>query len=183
MEIFDPAYSSHSELDKKVVFFVFFRIYKYNLPWNLHLVGCATVCSKSEITLKKQMSSLSPCFPHLHSPNLHFMMIDTFLNKWSVNLQNFPTNILFFCQQNEQNAISIHDFFFWRLKWVILFFWPGKKCFGHLNPVIFKSLYLSLSIVLSYGCITERKVDVSRDKKGSKFKVCGFDPLPYHSVP
>ena len=146
MEIFDPAYSSHSELDKKVVFFVFFRIYKYNLPWNLHLVGCATVCSKSEITLKKQMSSLSPCFPHLHSPNLHFMMIDTFLNKWSVNLQNFPTNILFFCQQNEQNAISIHDFFL-KIKVGHFVFLTRKKM---LRP--FKSSYFQILILESFHC-------------------------------
>ena len=80
----------------------------------------------------------------------------------------------FFCQQNEQNAISI--LFSWRLNWVILFFWPGKKWFGHLNPVDFKSL-LSLSIVLSYDCITERKVDVSRDKEGIKIQSMWIWPL------
>ena len=42
---FDPAYSRHSRLKEKCF------VGSILLVKNLHLVGCATVCSKSEATL------------------------------------------------------------------------------------------------------------------------------------
>ena len=97
---------------------------------------------------KKQMSSLSPCFPY--SPNLHFMMIDTFLNKWSVNLQNFPTNILFFVIKMSKMQYLYILFLKIKLRHFD-FFDQEKKCSGHLHNLICWQFWDRRSKVFDYG--------------------------------